>query len=375
MMNELGYRWVSGGFAAICLGLLLAGTAFGTGLSGVVTTPEGDPIGDADVWVTQDHEVQHQKTGASGKFAVKDLQVGPAELVAWKDGWSLGGHFGPLSADADIKVVLQRTGQIRLRIVSNTFFPVPGASVKTMLINDQLLVSPADLAPAGFAPIRASDEGFLVIPNLPAGGFIKLVVGHPDYADSTVAYLPVREEQQEIVLVPGIKLRGRVAHKGRGVAGARVAVRQVGAGSARETSDLVSDAEGYFSVKLTAGVYQVMASHRDYATQGPLSVTMVEGQDPTVELSLETPRFLRGTVLGPDNHGLAGVQVVYRAGEMVSATALSQADGGIVLKVAGSEGTLTVLPPPGLMTAALPNVPVKLGEEQDVKIEAIALKR
>ncbi|MBI2434771.1 MAG: redoxin domain-containing protein, partial [Candidatus Hydrogenedentes bacterium] len=46
-----------------------------------------------------------------------------------------------------------------------------------------------------------------------------------------------------------------------------------------------------------------------------------------------------------------------------------------VLKVAGSEGTLTVLPPPGLMTAALPNVPVKLGEEQDVKIEAIALKR
>ena len=353
--------------------LVLAATAQGTvTVSGAVTAQQA-PVAEATVWWIQDHEVTKTATNAEGKFSL-DAAIGPLEVVVWKDGFALNGFHGLVSKALDLTLSLAPATATPLRLIGPTFLPVPGARVDRLLINDQVMVAVEELLPHGFPPLRSNDDGLLTIPSLPPRGFLKFVIAHPDFADTSVPYLPVREKQQDIILEKGVTLRGRVTHEGKGIAGARVSVVRPTPSGQANLAEEDTDTEGFYVARIPAGEYLVLARHPEWAGPAPVYAAIPEGGDHIVDLAMQPARRIEGRVVGPGGKGFPAVQLVYRVGPVLYDQTFTDPKGAFTLPVAAAEGLMRVLPPQGYMTADLPDIPVRMGEKTRAKIDAIKLK-
>lgn len=334
---------------------------------------EGDqPAAGAEVWLSQDRVVRTAKTDRQGRFHFREVSAGPTELVAHHEGHALDGYAGFLADHAEVDVRLGPAARLSVRLVDTTMSPVPAARVRAMLVADRFPVLVEDLEEHGFPPLRAGDDGIVHIDHLPVGGFVKLVVTHPNYADSFVSYLPVNDKRQDIILHPGIRVQGRVrTPAGHGLAGARILVQQAGTGGVREISEKRSDPEGFFSVRLPEGDYSVSVSHPEYASPdpSPLGVWQEDGADePVLQLSMLPPRHLRGRLLLPDGSPCGGARVTYRIGATIFADTLSDAQGRFTLRVARAKGILNLHPPEGLFFDGLRDIPVDLQDRKEAAL-------
>lgn len=353
-----------------------AGAASAATLTGTVRDEAGDPIAGAAVWVTQNRQVNKSTTSSDGRFKAAGLEVALTEVVAYKDGYALGGSAAPFHRDQDITIVLRPADIISLKVINIDSAPVAGVKVRSMLIERRTLVSVDDLEPHGFPTIRSTDAGILVIPNLPPEGFIQLALQHPDYADSSIRYLPVDDEQRNIVMERGGRANGRITFDGRGLENARVSIFKVGPRGQKEFAEVLTDREGFYSARIAPGEYQVAAQHPEYASPPPaaLVVRSLEDSEPT-SLEMLEPHFVTGKVLLPDKSPCPGAGVQYRLGSTIYENAVTGSDGVFRLRVPGGKGAITIQPPPGYMTPNFGPIGVDPGDLRKIDLSPVVLER
>jgi len=343
-------------------------------MRGRVLDPEQKPVADAAVWLVQDRVVTTAKSATDGAFRFDDVAVGPVEVVARKEGLAFGGYTGFVVGDGDIIIQLARPAELPLRILGADYAPLAGARIRRMMINNAFHVAVEDLVDTGFPLLRSDDAGLLRITDLPEGAFLRFTVTHSDYADANVPYLPVLKTRQDIVMTPGIPVHGRITAEDKGVARARVAVfAQTDKGDVGIT-EVLTDPDGFFRVRVPEGEYRVAARHPDYATPPPLGLLLADPEkDYTADLTLLPPRIIAGRVVREEDAAMPGVRVAYRVDNIVYEETLTQPDGAFQLKVGTQKGVVQVLAPPGFMTEQLSTISFDLQDKKYVSISPIRL--
>lgn len=359
--------------ALIVFGLALP--AVSVTVRGSVVDAQGAPIENASVFLAQDRQARASVTNEAGRYRFDDVAIRMMELTAYKAGYAVDGHTLLPQGDVELNMTLLAPDAITVRVINNNFLPVPGARVTAMTVNDRFLVSAEDLHEAGFPLLRSDDNGILEIPMLPEKGFIKLTLGHHRYADSNVAYLPVDERQNDIILYEGTRLRGRVTVKAQPIADARVSLFQVGVGGQRRFAEAVTDPEGYYHLRAPEDTYLITAWHPDYAAPAPVSMDM-RNRDETAVANLELlpPYILRGSIMLPDGEPCPGARVMFRRDTTIFDDAITNAQGEYRLQIGEPEGLLRIVPPPGYMTEILADIPVDLGDVRDMHLDPVRLK-
>ena len=361
--------------AVCCAVMLILGTpAFALTIKGRILAPDKTPVDGATVWLDQDRRVQKTTTGKEGTFAFEDLKIRPTEVVAFKEGLCLAGKTGLPVNDMEFDLVLGPVGSVNIRVTDGDFKPVPGARIRTMIVSDEFGVDVEDLVDQGFPALRANDKGEISINFVPVGGFVKLVVGHHRYADSSVAYLPAREKRQDIQLYDGVPVRGRVTAQGKPLASARVSIFVSGTGGQRELASSISDPEGFYSARVEAGGYLVTARHPDYAATVPANVDASKAEGAVVDLEMPVTRTINGAVLLPGDQPCPGSHVSFSVNGTVYEESLTDGKGAFTLRVGSPKGMLMIGAPSGYRTADLPQVPVDMGEALKAELPPMRLK-
>lgn len=368
-------RGACGTIAALFL-LLAFQHAYAFDVTGTTTDTAGKPVPAARVWLCQDRTVRHTDTDAAGAFAFSGVAPRPIALVAYKDGFAFGGQTAPVIGSGAVALILEQPATLAIRIENESFEPVAGAFIRHLCVSGTFDVPVSDLDADGFPPMRSGADGLLHIPALPQNGHVRFVAGHRDYADSSVAYLPVSDKVQPIILYPGVKLRGRVtSKKGDGVAHACVSVLRLGSGAQRVAAETLTDPDGYYHVTVVPDHYCVAASHPGYAS--PHSTEIDAGQDEkknTVDLVLETPRTITGMLHYPDGKPCPGAPVSYWIGGESYTEVLTQVDGRFELCTPPVAGSLRVVPPEGYETEYHGDITIAADNPDRLPLDPMALK-
>jgi peroxiredoxin len=327
-------------------------------ISGRVVDSTGAPVTGCGVWVSQDRVAHHTVTDESGRFAVKDLVTGPVEIVAWKEGYAVGGMDARLVGMADVTISIVEPDTLSIYLIERSRGideapgpprPIEGARVASMFVNDAFHVPVEDLASSGFPSPRSDANGVLNVAYLPKGGHVSLRVSHRRYAESKVVYYPVGERRLVLQMVPGVPLGGRATNqRGEPVPRARVSVYRSGPAPLREQQESLTDSEGYYSAVVPPGEYYVIAKHPNYASAAPVPVRVQEEETGAVcDLVLTKAVRIRGRVVGDKNKALAGVIVRYLVNDSIYDESLTDNGGDFSLQVAPGEGRVHVEPPEG----------------------------
>lgn len=335
-------------FCAAVIALVQCGLAAEIALQGVVVDREGIPIPGAHVYLNQDRRPQTTETDADGRFHIDDLRVGRIEVVAEKTGFAVGGLEADIVGSADVQVRLLEPQETRLRVTDKRGNAVAGARVKTMFLSDAFHVSVEDLVPLGFPSYRSDAEGYLVIPDLPKGSYLSLVVQHREFADFRLVTFPVGRELS-LPMSPGRSVRGRVlSNDGESVSRARVSLFRVGTGGKREFAEVLTDPEGFFVATVEPEDYYIAVQHPDHATPPPVPVRVTaEGDEPAGEIKMLPPRYLSGRVTFEDGRPAAAVPVTFIIDEVIVADSWTQLDGAFELLIPPFKGLVFVEPPRG----------------------------
>lgn len=354
---------------------LLSLDAAAARLDGIVVDGDGKSVAGAKIWVTQKGEVRTTTSGNDGKFGFDKIDVAVTEVVGLKEGLALGGATALVVGDASIEVRLQPADLITLKLLDSQSRPVAGAHVNSMLIQRSVLVSVENLAAHGFPSFRSTDDGILVIPYLPVGGFIQAVLGHPDFANSSVNYLPVESAQRNIVLQRGERVSGRVTFEGKGLQGAHVSVFRTGTNGQKNFADAVTDRDGFYSMRVEPDIYGVAVSHPDYAPPPPAPLQVVPGVEiPPINLEMRLAKFIRGKVLLPGKKPSGGTRIMYREGPTIYEDTFTNNKGEFTLKVPGGPGAVSVIAPAGYIYPSPVDIQVSLGDVKEVDLNPIELE-
>ena len=342
-------------------------------ISGVVVDARGDAVANAQLWISQDRAVRTETADVRGRFAFNDVAVGPIELVARKQGFALGGLQGQVIGSQDVQVVLQSPAKVTLRIIDPQSRPIEGARLLAMAVGDAFSIPVEDLVEHGFPSIRSDDAGVITIDELPADSFARFSIGHRNFAVNNVPTLPVGTVL-DIRLPLGVKVRGRVVNeRGEPVLRARVSIYQAGL----EVTEVLTDADGFYSTVVPHGFYNVAVRHLDYAIPDPAPLRPPASSEEAAEVNLvlPPPHVIRGSVIGPDRKPVAGTKISYVARDIIFAEAFSDALGGFSITVGAGKGALYVTPPPRMVTVARPEIPFEIAEARAVSLEPIELDR
>jgi len=349
--------------------------AFALELEGKAVDAAAAGLGGTTIWAAQDHEVLRGEADETGAFTITGLKPLPADVVAWRDGYAVGGaHVAVVGVEA-LALVLDEADELRIAVKGPAAGPVAGARIKHLVVNDALDLPVEDLARQGFPQARSNEEGRLVVGHLPKGGHVRFVLAHRDYADTAVAYLPVGGKEQTILLSPGVTLRGRVTTPdGRALARARVAAFQAAAGGPSRPTETLADPEGFYHLRVRPGEYFVAARHPDYASPRPQPIPLLTESDANVlDLEMAPPHRIEGVVTLPDGAPCIGAPVSYWIGDALYEEVLTQRDGRFHLLAPGAEGAVHVTPPIGFMTEILGDIAVSGKLEPHLVLDPIRL--
>ncbi len=343
-------------------------------ISGVLLSADETPLQDGKIWLWQSEKALKVLSDETGHFQFKNVPVGDTNLIAYKEGYAVGGIHQFVVEDFSVKIYLPPAETLQLRVINNTFEELPGVRVKSLLVGDSFFLPVEELSKLDFPQVRSDEKGLLTLPWLPRKSFVKMVLTHYQYADSAISYLPVGGERQNIVLYPGVKVVGRVLHDNKPVSNARVTAFQRSLNMQRDFATTFTDPEGCFSLRLAEGSYALRAQHTDFAAAPPQNLKVLQDQEaPPVTLQLHAPHYIRGEIRFVDESPSPGVCVQYYMGEQLQEEACTDGKGKFELKVAGAKGMLLVVPPSGFMTQALPRIPVDMGTETAAEIKPLYL--
>ncbi len=344
-------------------------------LSGVVYGPSGETVNAATVWLSQDRSVRVVETGDGGRYSFPDIDVGPTELVAYKEGLSLGGRDMQIIDSAEIPLYLYEPGSIRLKISDTTGQLLAGARITSLNVGDTFHVSVEDLTNFGFRSMRSGEDGTLVIDRLPRGGYTSFTVSHRRYASHTLPTLSVGSELA-IRLRYGVRIVGRITNeKGEGVLRTRVVLSRIGTAGQTKSAEALSGPDGFYSAMVPPGQYYVVVRNRDYAIPPPSPVELVSDpeRDAVLNVTLSPPHHLRGRAVDKLGGAIPATKFSFIANGLIYAESYTDLEGHFKLNAPGGEGILRVTPPRRFKTEAHPDIRLS-SIPQELDIGDIALE-
>jgi peroxiredoxin len=327
-------------------------------LSGVVRGPDGDAVGGATVWISQNRLVRVTVTDDEGRYSFPGIDVGPTELVAFKEGLSLGGRDMQVIDSAEIPLYLYEPDTIRLKVSDSAGKPLAGARITALHVGDRFSVPVEDLANFGFRSMRSGEDGTLVIDRLPKGSYTSFVVSHRRFASYALPTLPVGKELG-IRLRYGVRLAGRITDaKGEGVARARVALSRMASVGQTKMAEALSGPEGYYNVMARPGRYHVVVRSRDHAIPPPQPIELLADpeRDAVLNVSLAPPHILRGRSVDDSGKPVPATKFSFIAEGLIYAEAYSDGGGRFELLAPGGDGFLRVTPPRRFKTEQYPDI-------------------
>ncbi len=359
-------------FSLLCL-VCLSTSALD--LQGKIVDKVGEALPGATVYAIQERSVKSVQTSEGGEFAFSELQPVPADLVAWKEGHAASGVRVDVIGVADVLIGLPESGELRLVVKEPTFEPIAGARVTRVIVQGLYTIPVEDLESAGFPSPVSGDDGALVFGNLPKVAHVDVTVRGRSRADSSIEYVKIDGDPQTVILYPGITLRGRItSEEGSPVSMARVSATLIKEEGFGESTEVLTDPEGYYHVTLAAGQYYVAARHPGFASPPPATVELVDDETSnTADLVLPVPHIIEGSVSAPDASPMPGVAVSFWIETSPYEEVLTQKDGTFRLTTPGVEGYVRITPPPGLMTEGLQDIPVRGELKESTKISPVKL--
>jgi hypothetical protein len=338
-------------------------------IAGTVMDAEGAALSDAHVWLTREHATRAQQTDADGHFSFDDVDTGGVHLVAYVDGFALGGIEGPCIRDEDVQIVLAPPQRTRVRVINRRYEPVEGARVSRLRVNDRFDVFVDDLANLDF-PVNHSDtEGFLDLPPLPRDSFVSIIISRRGYADGRLPALPAGIADFDFPLPDGVGVVGRITNAaGAGVPGAHVSIYQPReGGTTLEAGEAATGPEGFFSLRVPPGAYYAAAWHADYAMPAPAPLEARElAGDTEVNLVMRDPHRVEGRTLDTTGAPVALARLAYHFDDVVVDEAVSDTRGRFELVVPAGQGTIHITPPYRMTTSLFPRVYLSIHSDEPV---------
>ncbi len=346
-------------------------------ISGRVLDPEGNPVPDADVWLSRERAVTATKSGENGGFTFPNILPGILAITARKPEFALTGLSGYVfdNLNADLHMALPDT--VRLRVIDHAGNPVEGARVKRLVINNAFEIFASDLAQHGFPSIRSDADGAIAILGVPQGSQVAVTLEHRRFCDLYLPYLVPHPNQHPAQLYPGEVLRGYITTpENTGLSNARVLVFRKDGEERLLMYDVLADAEGYYRAIVSPGTYSLQVHHAEYPTPMPQEVSISDGMgEVIIDIAVPSSHAIEGTVIGPEGNPMPGVAVTYIVNDFVQDEAYTDGTGTYRLTVAPGEGRVHVIPPPGYMTAGPLDVVVRIEKVPHTRVSAIPLKK
>lgn len=278
-------------------------------------------------------------TDEAGGFVLTDLPAGEYEIRARKKGFSDEAARGlPVPAPdgaPELRLILERTGTLRGRVVEDSGRPARGA---TVMLRD----SGAATAPTAVA----GDDGTFTLPDLPAGVYgaqARLGVFVSEVAEN-IELAAGSEAWVDLELAASAALAGTVADRASGqpIPGARLLFDPGVLGPGAETVAVGGD--GRFAVAgLRAGTVRVVAEAPGYV---PATGLGQAGGGALLAILLDRAATLSGVVLDEAGEPVAGAELEVLAEGVELAPAFA---GGIAL--AASDNL-------GVTIGAVPKIPI-----------------
>jgi len=314
------------------------------------------------------------ETQTDGSFSFADIDAAPVDLVAYKEGLTFGGISLYVPGMDSVPIVLSEGASLKIRVKSPAYDPLEGARLKSIVINDSIYVPLATLEENGLSLPRSAEDGTLSIGGVPKDGHVSFVLSHRRYANTTVAYLPIDDQERTILLYPGVALRGRVTAQGKGVADAEVSVLQLGSGGRRDPAVTRTDPEGFYHVIVKAGEHTVSVRHPKYVAAQPQRVSIADADsEAAADITLTESRTIEGRVLYPDGAPSIATPVAYWVDDAFYDGAFTQLQGQFTLRVPDVPGAIRIIPPDGFMTEAVNSIAVSGQLKPKTKLSPIKL--
>ena len=341
--------------------LLLSDHAAGWDVSGTVLDPEGKPASQVTLWMSQNRITKKISGSSDGTFAFQGLNPGPITIVAYKEGFGLGGVEGQLLDDESITLHLTRPAALSLNIMDIQSDPITGARLKWLQVDEYLTIYMEDIVRLGFPSVRSDSDGLMTIPFLPTNSYAGVTVSHSRHAESHLPTIPVGLTIP-MVMVEGKKLRGRVTNpEGEGVSRARVTVFRSGDEREYKFSEVLTDLEGFYSTTVPPAPYFVAVKHPDYGLPKPQpAIISPDTKNLIVDISMPEGFWITGTTVDRNKEPVKFAKIAYTVEGVIYDEAVSDSTGHFSVWGNTGEAVLHITPPKGMITQAYPAIPVRV---------------
>ena len=332
-----------------------------TVLTGQVVDPSGNPIPEARVFYEPGigGALQEVRASGDGRFAFADLPLGGLGVFAIAPGWSFGGrhvHINPGETLEPLRIVLQRPASLDGRVMDPRGDAIAGARITRIALLDEHMVGIplAKLRAFGIEEPQSDSNGRFTIDNLPQGGTVAVKAAHSSYAQESQENIPVGSSNLRLTMYQGALIEGSVESREQRVPVSNTAIIIRNAQPPHDTTTVLSDSFGRFSVRLKPGVYLYQAAGVGIMSPG-WERLVVTGESPHPRMNLRVAG--KGTIRGKINDAVTGnpipdVRITLLANGNVAALTRTSASGAFQLEAAEGENRIRITTAPGYRTPA-----------------------
>ncbi len=332
-----------------------------TVLTGQVVDPSGNPIPEARVFYEPGIGGALQVVQASndGHFAFADIPLGGLGVFAIAPGWSYGGRhvtINPGEVLEPLRIVLKRPASLDGRVMDPRGDAIAGARItRIALLGEHMVGIPlAKLRAFNIEEPQSDSNGRFSIENLPQGGTVAVKAAHSSYAQESQDNIPVGSSNLRLTMYQGALIEGSVESRDQQVPVSNTAIIIRNAQPPHDTTTVLSDSFGRFSVRLKPGVYLYQAAGVGIMSPG-WERLVVTGESPHPRMNLRVAG--KGTIRGKVNDAVTGnpipeVRITLMANGNVAALARTSASGAFQLEAAEGENRIRITTAPGYRTPA-----------------------
>ncbi len=355
-------------------------TSYAYEIKGIVCQSDGKPCSNALVWLV--HSIQgvtKTEVNKDGQFIFSNYPPGEVTIIARDNNKKLGGcSFILMQNENQVVINLYDGVQQKLRVLSPNLTPISGAYIRRLWIGDKFWIPSEDIAELGYGWLRSNDNGEIVVPGMPQGGFIRIIISHVEFTDTYMPFIPVNEKKSmDIILNKGTLVRGRVMKEEKGVKDAFIVALQKGANRERLILPAKTDAEGLYRLRLDKGEYRIFATHPDFPNTLPkeVSISAEEQEEIVLDFAFENPLYIQGVIQLIDGGPCELAKVAIKEESGVEDSVFTNEEGKYLLKSSSKKVKIKIIPPPGFITENLPEIPIDFQNEKKVLVPPIRVKK
>lgn len=361
----------------VCSGIAVAqATAVpGIAISGRVLDPQGRPLAGARVFCEPGiaGALRETRAGQDGAYTFDGVPPDNIGVFAIADGYAFGGTtLDPGTASSNVDIELLPPASLSGIAVTPKKQPIPGAHITRvgLLGRTKVGIPLAKLAKFGFPEPISDDAGRFTVPNIPEGGTVALKVGHADFAQEAMNDIPVGTKDLRVTMYTGVLLEGTVVSRTSGIPVAGVDVMVRNAQPPHDTSVLVSNASGTFSLRLKPGVYACQAVAPSFRSAGWTTLTLT-GEDPLPKTKVFVAGVgqVRGRVCDAvTSQPIPGARIVLNTQGNMAAVAKTNASGDFALQAMAGQNEVRLEAAPGYNAPEQPALTIQVGENKETQL-------